>query len=135
MNARVALASSLLALVACSWEPGGPEYAEIGLRTLDASGTEARRDCFALPVLPGGVVDETVELAPGLGAHVHNEQESADIALSGTNDPASAHVTVTKETLLSGYSKTLSVTTTSGAAYSVVVLSPCVPPVPKDGGS
>ena len=138
MKAPLALTASTLValgLAACAFTPGGPEYAELGIRTLDASGQEAHRDCLPLPVLPGGVVEEDLALSPGLGAHVRNEQDSAEVALSGTNDPAAARVTVPKETLLRGYSKTLSVTTTDGAQYSVVLLSPCVPPVTTDGGS
>jgi hypothetical protein len=123
-----------LALAACSTAPGGPEYAELGLRALDASGAELQRECVPLPVLPGGVVDKDLTLAPGLGAQVHTEQDFAEVALSGTNDPASARVTVPRTTLLGGYTKTLAVTTTSGDAYSVVLLGPCVPPVPLDGG-
>jgi hypothetical protein len=131
--ALTAAALLTLGLDACSFTPGGPEYAELGIRTLDPSGREAQRDCLPLPVLPGGVVEEDLALSPGLGAHVKNDQDSADVALSGTNDPASAHVTVPKEALLRGYSKTLAVTTTEGAMYSVVLLSPCVPTV--DDGS
>lgn len=133
MNARLVLATSaLLALAACSFTPGGPEYAELGLRTLDASGQETHRECLPLPVLPGGLVEEDLALSPGLGAHVRNEPDSAEVTLNGTNDPAAAHVTMSKSTLLDGYSKTLDVTTTEGVEYSVVLLSPCVPPVPND---
>jgi hypothetical protein len=56
-------------------------------------------------------------LAPGLAAHVHTEQDFAEVALSGTNDPASAHVTVPKELLLPGYYLQLS--STSGVDTSV----------------
>ena len=137
MKAPLTLTASALltlGLAACSFTPGGPEYAELGIRTLDASGQEARRDCLPLPVLPGGVVEEDLALSPGLDAHVKNEPDFAEVALSGTNDPASAHVTVPKAALLDGYSKTLSVTTTGGAEYSVVLLSPCVPRAPTDDG-
>jgi len=122
-----------LALLACTFEPGGPEYADIGLRTVDAFNVELRRDCFPLPVLPGGAVDDELALAPGLGAHVHTEQDFAEVALSGTNNPAATRITVPKSSLKNGYSKTFNVTTTSGAGYSVVVLSPCAPM--PDGGT
>ena len=130
MKAPLALTASTLValgLAACAFTPGGPEYAELGIRTLDASGQEAHRDCLPLPVLPGGVVEEDLALSPGLGAHVRNEQDSAEVALSGTNDPASSHVTIPKETLRNGYSKRVDVTSTSGTGYTVVLLSPCVP--------
>ncbi len=130
---RATLVATVLGLTACSFEPGGPEYAEIALRTVDASNRELGNECFPLPVLPGGVVDDELTLAPGLGAHVHTEQDFAGVALSGTNDPAATRVTVPKSALKSGYSKSFNVTTTSGARYSVVVLSPCAPP--PDGGT
>jgi len=132
--AQTVVTTLTLGLAACATAPGGPEYSELGLRTLDASGLEIQRACVPLPLLPGGAVEEDLALSPGLGAHVHTEQEFAEVALSGTNDPASARVTVPRTTLLSGYSRTLDVTTTNGAAYSVVLLSPCVPPLPVDGG-
>jgi hypothetical protein len=128
----VASASVTLALSACSLEPGGPQYAEIGLRTVNSTGAEVRRDCVPLPVLPGGRLEEDFDLAPGLDAHVTTLDDSAEVTLTGTDDPAAAHVTVPKASLLTGYSKILAVTTTSGTAYSVVLLSPCVPP---DGGT
>lgn len=120
--------SPALGLFACSSEPGGPEYADVALRTVDGSNVELKTECFPLPVLPGGVVDDELTLAPGLGAHVHAEQDFAEVALSGTNDPATTRVSVPKATLRHGYSKTFNVTTTSGALYTVVVLSPCAPP-------
>jgi len=116
-----------LAAVACGTPPGGPEYAELGFRTLDALGVEQSRDCVPLPVLPGAVVDKDVALVPGLNAHVRTEPDFAEVALSGTNDPASSHVTIPKETLRNGYSKRVDVTSTSGTGYTVVLLSPCVP--------
>lgn len=128
MNAiRTFVAISALAVVACSTTPGGPEYAELGLRTVDTIGAEQSRHCVPLPVLPGAVFSEELELGPGLSATVRTEPDFADVALSGTNDPASSHVTIPKATLRNGYSKTVPVTTTSGIAYTVVLLSPCVP--------
>jgi len=128
MKASIALAAlPALVCAACGTPPGGPEYAELGLRTLDAGGAEQGRHCVPLPVLPGGVVEEDITLAPGLEAHVHTEQDFAEVSLSGTNDPAAAHVTVPKATLRNGYSKTIPVTTTNGDAFSIVLLSPCAP--------
>ena len=135
MKAFIALVASAAvtpALAGCSLEPGGPQYAEIGLRTIDTAGIEVHRDCVSLPVLPGGHLEEDLELAPGLGAHVTTRDDSAEVALIGTNDPSSAQVAVPKSSLLDGYSKILAVTTTSGAPYSVVLSSPCVP---RDGGT
>lgn len=128
----LAAATVTLALAGCSLEPGGPQYADIALRTVDDRGAELEHDCVPLPVLPGGRMEEDFELAPGLAAHVTTVDDSAEVALMGTNDPATAHVTVPKSSLLGGYSKILAVTTTSGAEYSVVLSSPCVPP---DGGT
>ena len=134
MNAlRTSLLATALGLGACTFEPGGPEYADIALRTVDASNMELRYDCFPLPVLPGGVVDDAVPLAPGLGAHVHTEQDFAEVALSGTNNPAATRISVPKSSLRNGYSKTFSVTTTSGTRYSVFLLSPCAQQA--DGGT
>lgn len=128
MKAFLPLAAlSALVVAACGTPPGGPEYAELGLRTLDAGGAEQQRHCVPLPVLPGAVVEEDLTLAPGLDAHVRTEQDFAEVTLGGTNDPASSHVTVPKATLRSGYSKTIPVTATNGATFTVVLLSPCVP--------
>jgi len=117
-----------LALGACALSPGGPEYAEIGLRTLDSSGQELSRECLPLPVLPGGVVEKDVALAPGLDAHVLAMRDSAEVTLRGTDDPVSGHVVVTQPTLLRGYTNTLAVTTLEGGTYSVVLFAPCSTP-------
>jgi hypothetical protein len=124
----LALAAAFaLGFVGCGTPPGGPEYADLGLRALDASGAEQSRDCVPLPVLPGAVVEKDVTLAPGLSAHVRTEPDFAEVALSDANDPAASHVTIPKATLRNGYSKTLTVTTAAGATYTVILLSPCVP--------
>jgi hypothetical protein len=123
----VLVATALVAFVACGTPPGGPEYAELGLRTVDSGGAEQHRDCVPLPVLSGAVVEEELMLAPGLSAHVRTEPDFAEVALSGTNDPAASHVTIPKATLRNGYSKIVSVTATTGTVYTVVLLSPCVP--------
>jgi len=129
VKAFLALLAALgLALAACGQPtPGGPEYAELGISTLDARGGEQRRDCVPLPVLSGGVVDEDLTLAPGLTAHVFAVQDFAEVALGGANDPASSHVTIPKATLRNGYSNPIAATATSGESYTVVLLSPCVP--------
>lgn len=135
MKPFVALAAPAivtLALGGCSLEPGGPQYAEIGLRSVDAAGTELARECVPLPVLPGGHLEEDFELGPGLQAHVVTLDDSAEVTLMGTDDPAAAHVTVSKLALYGGYSKLLPVTTLGGATYSVVLVSPCVP---QNGGT
>lgn len=129
----VPAAGLTLVVAGCSLEPGGPQYAELGLRTLDNGGLEMHRDCVPLPVLPGGRVEEDLDLAPGLGALVTTMDDSAEVALVGTTDPVTGHVTVPKASLVTGYSKILPVTTTSGVTYSVVLSSPCVPPA--DGGT
>lgn len=119
-------ATSALAVIACGTPPGGPEYAELSLRTVDAGGAETSRHCVALPVLPGAVLERTLTLAPGLSAEVHTEPDFAEVTLGGTSDPESSHVTLSKETLLRHYSGNMAVTTTSGA-YDVFLVSPCVP--------
>jgi hypothetical protein len=121
------VATSALAVVACGTPPGGPEYADLGLRTVDAGGAEKSRHCVALPVLPGAVLERALTLAPGLSAEVHTEPDFAEVALGGTDDPESSHVTLSKETLLRHYAGTLAVTTTTGVAYNVVLSSPCAP--------
>ncbi len=125
--ALLASASVTLPLAGCSLEPGGPAYAEIGIRALDTAGTELESECFPLPVLPGGHLEEDLDLAPGLDAHVTTLDDSAEVSLMGTNDPSTAHVTVSKKALYAGYSKLLNVTTTGGAAYSIVLVGPCEP--------
>jgi hypothetical protein len=128
MKPRLLSLGALLAATACSETPGGPAYTDIGLRTLDRSSQELDRACWPLPVLPGGVVAETRSLAPGLTAHVKNDRDSAEVTLDGTDDPASAHVKVPQGDLVTGYTKTLDVTTIGGDSYSVLVFGPCNPP-------
>ena len=81
----------------------------------------------ALPVLPGGTVLEHIELAPDLSAQVFAVRDHAEVTLEGTNDPATASVTVSQPTLFAGYSRELPVTTVGGARYTVTLVSQCTP--------
>jgi len=125
MIARLALLLSVFVVTGCSTSPGGPQYAELGIRTLDSSDQVLSVECLPLPVLPGGVVEKDVTLGPGLSAHVVALRDSAEVTLQGTNDPFTGHVTVSQPTLLSGYDNVLDVTTLDGETLTVVLFSPC----------
>jgi hypothetical protein len=109
---------------ACGGSPGGPHYAQIGISA--STGTAVlTSECLPLPVLPGGTIDDDIELAPTLSAHVFLVRDYADVSLEGTNDPYSAHVELPLQTLLAGYVKDLNVTTLDGKSYVVTLTSPC----------
>ncbi len=116
----------------CSAGSNGPEYAGIDI-AVAANGISIEDQCISLPLLPGGTIDEDIDLAPPLTAHVFAVRDFAEVTLRGTNDPQSPDVTVSFEALRDGYTRELDVTTTDGKSYAVTLSGPCpgdLPPEP-----
>lgn len=118
----------VLSLVGCGVSPGGPEYTELGIQVEDAATNLLSEECTPLPVLPGGIVERDLALAPGLSAHVLATRDSADVTLSGITESSLAHVAVTQAELYRGYARSLAVTTLEGQSYALALVSPCTSP-------
>jgi len=129
-HARTALALVAASAFAagCGGSPGGPHYAQVGI-SASAGGAVLTSECLPLPVLPGGTIDEDIELAPTLSAHVFLVRDYAEVSLEGTNDPYTAHIKLPLQTLLAGYVQDINVTTVDGKTYVVTLASPCNAPM------
>lgn len=116
---------ALSALTACSNDPGGPHYTELGIILVSTTNVPLHTECVPLPVLPGGTIDEDLFLADPLVAHVFAVRDYAEVTLRGTNDPSSPDVKVSESALLAGYSQAIDVTLADGRKYIVSLASPC----------
>ena len=104
-----------------------PEFADIGVRWLDADNDELGSECTPLPYLPGGTVDHRIDIAAGLTAHLVGTSHSVAVTLEGTSDPVPPRTTITHDSLRLGYTGLMDAETPAGERYRVVLFGPCDP--------
>jgi len=133
VTARLAIALALGAALGSCYDSTAPEYADIGIRALNADNQPLHFHCTPLPLLPGATVVSDIELATGLTAHVLASQRFAEVTLLGTDDAEPPRGRADEGSLRLGYSAVMDVRTVAGVEYRVLLVGPCEPP-PADAG-
>jgi hypothetical protein len=121
------LCGGLGAALASCYDETIPEFADIGVRWLDADNSELGESCTPLPYLPGGTVDHRIDLATGLSAHILGTSHDVEVTLEGTSDPVPPRTTITHDSLRLGYTGLMDAVTPAGDRYRVVLFAPCDP--------
>lgn len=131
----VATAALGAGLASC-YDEARPEYADIGVRWLDASNQELGEECIRLPYLPGGTVDHRIDIGSGLTLRIVGMSRNVELTLEGTSEPV-PRTTITNDSLRLGYTGLMDAVAPSGDRYRIVLFGPCDPsliPLYPDGG-
>lgn len=133
-RARVTLVLLGLAAPACILDPGGPDYARVGVTATDADGATVFTGCLTLPVLPGSRVEDEWSLGDGVELLLSASRDEVTLRFAGSGQLKGEDLTLTAHELLRGYREELAVDTLRGTELRVRLSSSCEGDEPADGG-
>ena len=116
----------LVLLSSCIHEQG-LSYDQLTIEAQRADGSTIARypKCFTMPILHGSIVDERHTIDGSAVILVHATDSMIDVGFEGVTDPSALARSITLDDLKAGYVETLSIQSTGGEAFMVLLSRGC----------
>jgi hypothetical protein len=126
--------AAILATAGCILDPGGPDYANLGVTVRDGNGALVFTDCFTLPVLLGSHAEDDWGIEGNLELSLVASRDAVTLRFSESGQSRGEPVTLTAGELRGKYSEDV-VIVTSGGDLHVRLSSSCDDGQGADGGT